>query len=212
MFSAREESIMEIPERTEGAPDPARFRLFLRWKPGRARKSASGTLPFSPRLVALATVVLLAPIACTWAQAHPNGSAADQAAIRRVFADFDRSFNRHDARAMAMTFAPDADFTNMYGVYRRGREGVEQWMTPLFQGRLRDSRRTDAVRSIRFLTPNLAAVDANSVITGTRAADGSVAPPRKGLMTVILRKLDGRWRIAIFHEVEFPSTPPPPGK
>lgn len=197
---------MEIPERTEGAPDPARFRLFLRWKTAPARKSASGTLPFLPRLVALATVALLAPIACTWAHARPSGSAADRAAIHRVFANFDRAFNRHDARAMAMTFTPDADFTNMYGVYRRGRKGIEQRMAPLFQGRLRDASRTDAVRSIRFLTPILAAVDANSVITGTREADGSVAAPRKGLMTVILRKRDGSWRIAIFHEVQYPST------
>lgn len=203
---------MEIPERAEGAPDPGRFRLFLRWRPARARKSASGRLPFPSRLVALATVVLLAPIACTWAQARPNGSAADRAAIRRVFANFDHSFNRHDARAMAMTFTPGADFTNMYGVYRHGRKGIEQRMAPLFQGRLRDARRTDAVRSMRFLTPNLAAVDADSVITGSRAADGSVAPPRKGLMTVIMRKLDGRWRIVIFHEVQYPSTRPAPGK
>jgi uncharacterized protein (TIGR02246 family) len=157
-------------------------------------------------------VALLAPIACARAQARPKGSATDRAAIRRVFAEFDRTFNSHDARAMAMTFTPEADFTNMYGVYRRGRKGIEQRMAPLFQGRLRDARRTDTVRSIRFLTPNLAAVDADSVITGTRAADGSATPPRKGLMTVILRKLDGRWRITIFHEVQYPSTHPARGK
>lgn len=47
------------------------------------------------------------------AQSHPIASDADSAAITQVCADFSGSFSRHDARGVAMTFAEDADFTNM---------------------------------------------------------------------------------------------------
>jgi uncharacterized protein (TIGR02246 family) len=139
------------------------------------------------------------------AQNQPVGTEADSAAIQQVFTDFYENFSRHDAHATAMTFAADGDFTNMRGVHRRGRKEIEAWFASLFSGVLRDARRTDIVRSIRFFTPEVATVDADTTITGTKAADGSVVPARKGLMIATLTKLDGRWMISTFHEAEFPE-------
>jgi uncharacterized protein (TIGR02246 family) len=139
------------------------------------------------------------------AQKSPAASDADSAAIKQVFTDFYESFSRHDAHATAMTFAEDGDFTNMRGVHRRGRKDIEAWFVSLFAGNLKDSHRTDIVRSIRFFTPDVATVDADTTITGTKAADGSEIPPRKGLMIATLTKRDGSWRIATFHEAEFPE-------
>jgi hypothetical protein len=62
------------------------------------------------------------------------------------------------------------------------------------------------VKSIRFLTPELASVDADTEITGTKTADGSEMRPRQGLMTTTMTKQSGRWCIAVFHEIEFPAT------
>ena len=59
---------------------------------------------------------------------------ADTAAIKRVFADFSESFSRHDANATAMTFAEDADFTNMRGVSRHGRKEIQEWFVSLYAG------------------------------------------------------------------------------
>jgi uncharacterized protein (TIGR02246 family) len=139
------------------------------------------------------------------AQNSPNGSEADSAAIKQVFTDFYENFTRHDAHAVAMTFAPDGDFTNMRGAHRRGRKDIEAWFTSLFAGSLKDAHRTDIVRSIRFFTPDVATVDADTVITGTKAADGSEIPTRKGIMIVTVTKQDGRWMIGTFHEAEFPE-------
>jgi hypothetical protein len=79
-------------------------------------------------------------------------------------------------------------------------------LVSLFRGNLKDSLRTDTVKSIRFFTPELAAVDADTVITGTKAADGSEIPPRKGLMIVMVTKQNGRWFIGTFHEAEYPAS------
>jgi uncharacterized protein (TIGR02246 family) len=149
------------------------------------------------------------------AQSQPSATDADSAAIKQVFTGFYENFSRHDAHAASMDFAEDADFTNMGGVHSRGRKEVENRLARLFQGALKDSTRTDIVRNIRFFSPDVAAVDADTTITGTKAPDGSVIPPRKGLMIVTMTRQNGHWLISTFHEAEFPearraATNPPP--
>jgi len=151
------------------------------------------------------SLVLLMISGATSAQSQTSGTVADSAAIKQVCADFSENFSRHDAHGVAMTFGEDADFTNMGGRHSHGRADIEKWFAGLFQGNLKNSQRTDTVKSIRYFTPELAEVDADTVITGTNAADGSVVPPRKGLMIVLMTKQNGRWYIGTFHEAEYPA-------
>jgi len=160
-----------------------------------------------PSIIAAPVILLvfLALPSAAPAQNQPNDAEADSAAIKKVCGDFSENFSRHDAHGVAMTFAEDADFTNMGGRHSHGREDIEKWFASLFRGNLKDSARTDTVKSIRFFTPELAAADADTVITGTKAADGSEIPPRKGLMIVMMTKQNGRWFIGTFHEAEYPA-------
>jgi uncharacterized protein (TIGR02246 family) len=175
----------------------------------RAEAGTEGARGSIHALVFLAiAMILLAPLPASWAQDSSKTNDADSAAIKQTFADFYESFSHHDAHATAMTFAEDADFTNMRGVHRHGRTDIEEWFASLFKGNLKASNRTDTVRSIRFFTPQMATVDADTVITGTKAADGSDVPPRKGLMIVTMTKQNGHWLISVFHEAEFPAPPP----
>ncbi len=150
----------------------------------------------------LAAGLTAALLPAAWPQDKAQG--ANEAAIRRTVADFDQSFSSHNAHGTAMTFAEDGDFTNMLGVHKRGRKDIEERFTALYAGTLKQARRTDTVRSIRFMTPEVAVVDADTVITNTRGAGGSIIPLRKGLMTVVMTKHDGMWLIAVFHEAEYP--------
>lgn len=154
-----------------------------------------------PEIVfSLAILMQLCP---AHAQSQLSGTEADSTAIKQVCADFSENFSRHDAHGVAMTFAEDADFTNMRGIHSHGRADIEKWFAGLFRGNLKDSLRTDTVKSVRYFTPELAAVDAETVITGTKGADGSEVPPRKGLMIVTMTKQKGRWLIGTFHEAEY---------
>ena len=148
---------------------------------------------------------LLSSLPVSAAAAQTKASAADEAAIKQLFTDFYENFSRHDAHAVAMTFAEDGDFTNMNGMHRHGRQDIEERFRTLFAGTLKDAHRTDIVRSIRFFSPDVATVDADTVLTGTKAADGSEVPVRKGIMIVTATKQDGRWWISTFHEAEFPQ-------
>ena len=167
-------------------------------------------MPLTRTTLLLAAALLLFSLApATEAQSDSNGSPADVAAIKQVFADFYGAFSRQDAHATAMTFAEDGDFTNMFGIHIHGRDAIEQRFTALFKGNLRGTDRTDTPRSIHFYAPNVTFVDADTVITGTKQADGSVGPVRKGLMIVVMTKQSGQWCISNFHEAEYPNRPVP---
>src|SRR5882757_5775127 len=171
----------------------------------RTEAGTEGAMGLRRTIVTFAiAMILFAPAPASWAQDSSKTSDADSAAIKQTFTDFYESFSHHDAHATAMTFAEDADFTNMRGIHRHGREEIEAWFANLFKGTRKSSNRTDSVRSIRFFTPQTATVDADTVITGTRTADGSEVPARKGLMIATLTKQNGRWLISVFHEAEFP--------
>jgi uncharacterized protein (TIGR02246 family) len=165
------------------------------------------TLVTVAAVTSIACLLLLSLPRASRAQDQSQGTEADAKAIQQVFAEFYESFSRHDAHGIAMTFAEDADFTNMRGAHQHGRKEIEAHFAMVFAGNLKAARRTDIVKGVRFLTPDLASVDADTVISGTLAADGTEVPPRKGLMITTMTKQKGRWLISVFHEVEFPPAP-----
>jgi uncharacterized protein (TIGR02246 family) len=93
--------------------------------------------------------------------AQNQSSTADPntAAIKQLIAEYSDSLNHHDAHGVAMLFAEDCDFTNMRGMSHHGRVEIEPFFATLFSGPLKNAHRTDTVKSIRVLTPDLAAVD-----------------------------------------------------
>jgi uncharacterized protein (TIGR02246 family) len=146
------------------------------------------------------------------------GSAADphendRVAIAHTYANLVSAWNTHDARAFAATFAEDADFTNVAGTHTEGRSSVEAFHAPLFASIFKESHQTATIRSIRFLTANLAAVDVDCEMTGAKASDGTPRPYRKALInSVMARQGDGSWLILVLHNSEltyFVAAAPP---
>lgn len=156
---------------------------------------------------AIAAILLLAPLLTApllIAQSESKQTEnADSAAIRKTIDDFLAAFNRHDAKGWAAPFLEDGDFTNVTGLTRHGRNEVEERFAKLFATTLKDAHRTCTVRHIRFITPDIAAVDAEWELLGSRASDGSENPVRKGLFTWVMVKQGGKWQFAVFHESEF---------
>ena len=76
-------------------------------------------------ILTMATLALVPAVFCSFTsvrgQTQARGSEADSKAIKQAVAEFYEAFSRHDAHAVAMTFAEDADFTNMAGAHNRGR-------------------------------------------------------------------------------------------
>ena len=115
---------------------------------------------------------------------HQSGAGGsedkDRAAIAQTLDRFRDAWNTHDAHAFALTFTDDADFTNVAGAHAQGRANVEAFHAPVFAGIFKDSHQTAKIRSIRFLKPDLAAVDVDWEMTGAKSPDGRAAALSQG--------------------------------
>ena len=162
------------------------------------------TMNRMPVKAVLAWIILGAlTLSISPARGQSKSTEADSAAIRQVVADFIDAFNHHDAHAWAMPLAEDGDFTNVTGLYLHGRKDFETRFTELFATRLKSAHRTATVRHIRFISPDIAAVDADWELVGSKASDGSENPVRKGLFNFVMTRQNGHWVFAVFEESEF---------
>jgi uncharacterized protein (TIGR02246 family) len=157
----------------------------------------------------LAAAAILPGVA--FAQNSPGGDAQekDRAAIEKAVQNYMDTWNKHDVHAVAMTYTEDCDFVNNFGTLTHGRAGMEATFGPFMTGVYSETHQTGKVRTIRFLKPDVAAVDVDWEMTGAKNQDGTVRPTRKGLHSLIMTKQsDGAWLIALMHVHEFTNTPP----
>jgi uncharacterized protein (TIGR02246 family) len=137
-------------------------------------------------------------------------SASDDAAIARIVASMSNSWNNHDARAMCASLADDVLWVNWRGDVLHSRKEVEEQHVTLFAGIYKNTHRTDAVKSIRYLTPELASVDSYWSMTGAKTREGADWPYREGYANYLMAKRDGRWVIIVSHTADFNAKAPSP--
>ena len=160
-------------------------------------------------LAALLVIPLMMITSRTLA-ARPADSAddADEAAIKQVVAGFSNGWNTHDAHAMCLSLADDVEWVSWRGEVMRTRKGVEDQHAGLFAGLYKNSHRTDTVKAIRYLGPDLVSVDNYWSMTGAKKRDGSDWPYREGYVNYLMAKREGRWVIIVSHTADFNATSP----
>ncbi len=129
----------------------------------------------------------------------------DEKGIKQVLTGFVEAWNHHDAKAFSMVFAEDADFTNVRGMSAHGRTEVERLHAPLFAKNFKDTHQTMTDTKIRFITPDVAAVDARWEMTGAKGPDGQDIPLRKGLLNFIMTRSSDQWLITVMHNMDLPQ-------
>lgn len=125
---------------------------------------------------------------------------AEAAAIKQFVAGFQDTWNSHDARGVAAHYVEDGDFSSVKGEPSHGRKELEDHYTTIFSTFLKNAHTTDTVRSIRFLGPDLASVDIDWLVTDPAAPGGVL---RKGLLTWVVTRRNGEWKIVVYHEQAF---------
>lgn len=123
-------------------------------------------------------------------------NATDESEIRRLFSDYEAAWNRHDAAALAAFYTEDGDAVFPSGRKASGREAVRTVEAANQATTNRNSHTARQIQSIRFLTPQVALVDETATIDGMTNDNGETVPSRNALMTTVLVKRDGTWRIA----------------
>ena len=120
----------------------------------------------------------------------------DEAAITALLDAFVEGWNAGDGEACARPFAADADFVAVTGLRVQGRDliaaGHKEILVTVFRGvQLRPT-----VNSIRFLRPDVAAVD----VTLRYAGEGPFGIPETSL-GLVATKEQGTWSIALFRNL-----------
>jgi uncharacterized protein (TIGR02246 family) len=163
------------------------------------------------RFVAILILLLAMPLAIGLARAaaaDDSANSSDDAAVKQVVAGFSEGWNTHDAHVMCASLADDVQWVNWRGEFLGTRQGVEDEHTKLFADLYKNSHRTDVVKSIRYLNPELAVVDDYWSMTGARKRDGSDWPYRAGYSNFLMAKRNGRWIVIVSHTADFNATAP----
>lgn len=124
---------------------------------------------------------------------------ADEAAVRDVVKRYVDARDARDAKAIEALFTADADQLVSSGVWRRGRAEVVKGT--LASSEAAGGKRTIAVQTVRFLSPDVALADGPYEIAGAAEA-------RKMWTSItVVRKPEG-WRIAAIRNM----LPAPPAR
>lgn len=138
--------------------------------------------------------------------AAPADDATAETAIRAIIAEQAVAWNAGDGTRYAKHLAPDASFTNLYGMVMYGAPAFAKRHNEILATFYQGTTKVHAVRRIRFLTPDVAIVDIDNEVHGVKAMPVGVLVPSDGviktqLMEVFARR-DGQWWIEAYHNVD----------
>src|SRR5690606_33620642 len=120
---------------------------------------------------------------------------SDEAAIRAVVASFIATREASDPESLRALLTEDADQRVTSGSVRAGRDAVVQGSLQTTQET--GGRRTISLETIRFITADVAIADGPYDIVGR--SDG---PDRHYITTMVLRRVDGEWKIAAIRNMQ----------
>ena len=132
--------------------------------------------------------------------------APSEAAIRAIVADQVVAWNAGDGSAYARHLAPEASFTNLFGMVMYGKPAFAERHAEILRTFYKGTTKHHAIRRIRFVTADVALVDIDNEVRGvTKMPGGIVVPPdgviKTQLMEVFVRR-DRQWLIEAYHNVD----------
>ena len=145
-----------------------------------------------PRRVPLVASVLIMLFLASGARATER--QADINAITAAIDQWNRGWQNKDPKLAASAYSDDADWTNAFGFYKRGRAEIEAFLKEVFQLQFvmnADSSVADQV--VRFLSDDVAAVRTRIERKGQTTPDGQPLGTRHTHHLRVFHKQDGRW-------------------
>jgi uncharacterized protein (TIGR02246 family) len=132
------------------------------------------------------------------AQSNEGGIASDIAnekAVRALYTQFAAAWNRHDYMTLAGMWAIDGDHMEPDGSTAKGREAVATLFKREHEGPFAHTELQLSIADVWFLSTDVALVDGGYAVSGIRTPDGVELPERRGHLTSVLLKEQGKWWI-----------------
>jgi uncharacterized protein (TIGR02246 family) len=147
-------------------------------------------------LKALTRLFLLLAIGAGTFPAAQAAPADPDTAVAALVPAWVKAWNKHDANDLGRLLGADVDFVTVAGVLLNGQEEFRRVHAGQFAGRYDKSIFTaDGTPRVTFIRPDVALVHWRWTITEVRNADGTPAPPYRGIFTWVVVAADGTWKI-----------------
>jgi uncharacterized protein (TIGR02246 family) len=157
------------------------------------------------------TIWLFAVMICVAAAVQakePAARSGDAEAIRQLYARYDAAWNKGDFAGLAMVWADDADHVEPDGRAIKGRAAIAKELGQRLATDLKGTRSQQTITDIRFVTSDVAVVDATYEVSGAHDAQGQSLPALQGRYVDIWLKHAGKWHIV----ADRPVVPAPTAK
>jgi uncharacterized protein (TIGR02246 family) len=104
----------------------------------------------------------------------------DEIAIRQVIANWDQGWKVFDPELTTRGYASDADWTNAFGISRKGQSEIHKFLADLYKNPgIRSRQSTPSTTTIRFIRPDIATASSYRETVGQKSASGAAYPTRK---------------------------------
>jgi uncharacterized protein (TIGR02246 family) len=138
--------------------------------------------------------------------------SVDEAAIREIVQGQQNAWNKGDAKAFAAYAAEDCLFTNIIGTPYVGRQAFEERHAAIFRTIYAGSQLAIRIRTLKFVTPDVAIVEAELALNGFKAIPPTIHAAADGVLYTELEEVFVKrgtgWQLVAFHNVD--RKPPAP--
>ena len=120
------------------------------------------------------------------------------------------AWNAGGGQAYARHLAPEASFTNLFGMVLYGTPAFAKRHSEILATFYRGTTKSYRIRRLRFITSDVAIVDIDNEVRGVKAMPGGIVVPPDGvvktqLMEIFVRR-ESRWWIEAYHNVDVKAT------
>jgi uncharacterized protein (TIGR02246 family) len=121
---------------------------------------------------------------------------SNEATIRGLYQQTIDGWNVGNGDAFAAPYADDSDFIGFDGTYMKGPQEIASFHQMLFDKFLKGSRLVGKIRSVRFVTEDVAIMIA---VGGTvMAGQSDIEPDRNSVHTIVAVKRESKWYFTAF--------------
>lgn len=122
-------------------------------------------------------------------------AANDEPGVRAVITSFTKAWNAHNAHAMAEVWEESGDLIDPWGKKGTSKRAIESIFIGDQRDRFKDSTMTQTIDRVRFLTPDIAIVDATAKLVGAKNDQGKSITLDHHVVWVLRFTKEG-WKVA----------------
>ena len=125
-----------------------------------------------------------------------DSHVADETPVRALYQELMDGWNKGSSEAFAAPFAEDGHLVAFDGTHFEGRREIASFHQPLFDKWLKGTRLVGQVKSVRFLTSDVALMH----VVGSTIMRGQSkpSPVRDSIQTLVATRKSGEWKLTAF--------------